>query len=79
MTPSRVREVLFDIQLDALDGMLIKGRHRIDAELKLGHKLFFRTNGVLTRINCIIIDHTTHKIRLAVDGFSRESSHQHTA
>jgi len=62
-----------------LDGMLIKGRHRIDAELKLGHKLLFRTNGVLTRINCIIIDHTAHKIRLVVDGFSRESSPQHTA
>ncbi|MGY3607553.1 MULTISPECIES: hypothetical protein [Bradyrhizobium] len=62
-----------------LDGMLIKGHHRVDAELKLGHKLFFRTSGALTRINCITIDHTAHKIRLAVDGFSRESSPQHTA
>jgi hypothetical protein len=62
-----------------LDGMLIKGYHRIDAELKLRHKLFFRTSGALTRINCITIDHAAHKIRLTVDGFSRESSPQHTA
>jgi hypothetical protein len=58
-----------------LDGMLIKGHHQIDAELKLRHKLFFRTSGALTKINCITIDHAAHKIRLVVDGFSRESSH----
>ncbi|OKO80884.1 hypothetical protein [Bradyrhizobium sp. NAS96.2] len=55
------------------DGMLIKGHHRIDAELKLGHKLFFRTSGAPARINCITIDHTAHKITLAADGFSREA------
>jgi hypothetical protein len=54
-----------------LDDTLIKGHHQIDAELKLHHKLFFRTSGVLTKINCITIDHTAHKITLAVDGFSR--------
>ncbi len=58
-----------------------RGRQTIRGfrKLKLGHKLFFRTSGALTRINCITIDHTAHKIRLAVDGFSRESSPQHTA
>jgi hypothetical protein len=56
-----------------LDGMLIKGHHQIDAELKLRHKLFFRTSGALTKINCITIDHTAHKITLAADGFSREA------
>jgi hypothetical protein len=54
-----------------LDDTLIKGHHQIDAELKLHHKLFFRTSGALTKINCITIDHTAHKITLAVDGFSR--------
>ena len=62
-----------------IGGMLIKGYHRIDVELKLGHKLFFRTSGTLTRINCIIIDYAAQKITLAEDGFSRESSPQHTA
>jgi hypothetical protein len=62
-----------------LDGMLIKGHHRIDVELKLGRKLFFISSGALTRINCITIDHAAHKITLAVDGFSRESSPQHIA
>lgn len=54
-----------------LDGTLIKGHDQIDAELKLHHKLFFRTSGALTKINCITIDHTAHKITLAVDGFGR--------
>jgi len=54
-----------------IDGTLVKGHHQIDAELKLHHRLFFRTSGALTKINCITIDHTTHKITLAVDGFSR--------
>jgi hypothetical protein len=63
----------------SLDGMLIKGHHRIDAELKLRHKLFFRTKGALTRINCITIDHAAHKIRLAVDGFSQDCSPQQIA
>ncbi|TAI60882.1 hypothetical protein [Bradyrhizobium sp. Leo170] len=58
-----------------LEGMLIKGHHQIDAELKLRHKLFFRTSGALTKINCITIDHAAHKITLVVDGFSRERSH----
>jgi transposase len=31
------------------------------------------------RIHCITIDHVAHKITLAVDGFSRDSSSQHTA
>jgi hypothetical protein len=63
-----------------LDGMLIKGHHRIEAELKVGHKLFFlTTSGALTRIRCITIDHAAHKITLAVDGFSRENSPQHKA
>jgi hypothetical protein len=63
-----------------VDGMLIKGHRRIDSELKLHHKLFFITSGAtLTRINCITVDHVAHKIRLTVDGFSRDSSPQHTA
>jgi hypothetical protein len=62
-----------------LDGMLIKGHERIDAELKHRRKLFFSTGGALVRIHCITIDHVAHKITLAVDGFSRESSSQHTA
>jgi hypothetical protein len=58
-----------------LEGMLIKGHHQIDAELKLRHKLFFKTGGALTKINCITIDHAAYKITLVVDGFSRERSH----
>ena len=61
------------------DGMLIKGHQRLDAELKHRRKLFFRAGGALVRIHCITIDHVAHKITLAVDGFSRESSSQHTA
>ena len=62
-----------------LDGILIKGHERIDAELKHRRKLFFSTGGALVRIHCITIDHVAHKITLAVDGFSQESSSQHTA
>ncbi len=62
-----------------LDGVLIKGHQRIDVELKHRRKLFSSTGGALVRIHCIIIDHAAHKITLAVDGFSRESSSQHTA
>jgi hypothetical protein len=62
-----------------LDGVLIKGHQHIDVELKHRRKLFFRTGGARVRIHCITIDHTAHKITLAVDGFSRESSSQHTA
>jgi len=62
-----------------LDGVLIKGHQRIDVELKHRRKLFFSTGGALVRIHCITIDHAAHKITLAVDGFSRESSSQHTA
>ena len=62
-----------------VDGMLTKGHERIDAELKYRRKLFFSTGGALVRIHCITIYHVAHKITLAVDGFSRESSSQHTA
>ena len=68
-----VNEAGIEVGETNLDGMLIKGHHRIDAELKLGHKLFFRTSGAPARINCITIDHIAHKITLAVDGFSREA------
>lgn len=79
MTRKIVDEAGIEIGETNLDGMLIKGHCRIDAELKLGHKLFFRTSGAPTRINCITIDHTAHKIMLAADGFSRERSPQHKA
>ena len=36
-----------------LDGMLIKGHERIDAELKHRRKLFFSTGGALVGIHCI--------------------------
>ena len=62
-----------------LDGVLIKGHQRIDVQLKHRRKQFFSTGGALVRIHCITIDHVAHKITLAVDGFSRESSSQHTA
>lgn len=74
-----VNEAGIEVGETNLDGMLIKGHDRIDAELKLGHKLFFRTSGAPARINCVTIDHTAHKITLAVDGFSRESFPQHKA
>ena len=79
MTRTIVNEAGDAIGETNLDGMLVKGHYRIDAELKPGPKLFFRTSGALTRINCITIDHNAHKVRLAVDGFSRESSPKHTA
>lgn len=74
-----VNEAGIEVGETNLDGMVVKGHQRIDAELKHGHKLFFRTSGAPARINCIIIDHTAHKITLAVDGFSRERSSQHKA
>jgi hypothetical protein len=76
MTPTIVNEAGDELGRTNHDGTLIKGHHRIEAELKLGHKLFFMTSGALTRIRCITIDHAAHKITLVVDGFSRESSPQ---
>jgi hypothetical protein len=74
-----VNEAGDDVGRANLDGVLIKGHQRIDVELKQHRKLFFSTGGALVRIHCITIDHVAHKITLAVDGFSRESSSQHTA
>jgi hypothetical protein len=74
-----VNEAGIEVGETNLDGMVVKGHDRIDAELKLGHKLFFRTSGAPARINCVTIDHTAHKITLAADGFSREVSPQHKA
>jgi hypothetical protein len=74
-----VNEAGDDVGRANLDGVLIKGHQRIDVELKHRRKLFFSTGGALVRIHCITIDHVAHKITLAVDGFSRESSSQHTA
>ena len=68
-----VNEAGDDVGRANLDGVLIKGHQRIDVELKHRRKLFFSTG------YCITIDHVAHKITLAVDGFSRESSSQHTA
>ena len=74
-----VNEAGHDVGQTNLDGMLIKGHQRIDVELKHRRKLFFSTGGALVRIHCITIDHVAHKIALAVDGFGRENSPQHTA
>ena len=74
-----VNEAGDDVGRANLDGVLIKGHQRIDVELKHRRKQFFSTGGALVRIHCITIDHVAHKITLAVDGFSREGSSQHTA
>jgi hypothetical protein len=73
MTPTIVNEAGDELGRTNHEGTLIKGHHRIEAELKLGHKLYFMTSGGLTTIGCITIDHAAHKITLAADGFSRES------
>ena len=61
-------------------GMLIKGHERLDAELKR-RKLFFSTGGALEfTVRYITIGGLprAQNFTLAVDGFSGESSLQHT-